>query len=242
VTFTTPPPAQTATEKRGDILFLAKDAGLRQDVHDLGVIVGQLLDEQGGKALLDRVEQTRRAAIDARETSGGRPTTGGAAGPLSATEAETFIRAFSTCPGRNSAELVHRIRRRRAYLREGKHRQPGGFEDTLFELRDMGVTLAEIGAILADLSLEPVLTAHPTEPTRRTILRRQKDIVRRLTDMQNPSLSPREIAATWRISATTSPPSGRPMSTRRASALSPTSLTCAFLSNRDHLSRYPGTL
>ena len=59
----------------------------------------------------------------------------------------------------------------------------------------MGVTPTEIAAVLADLSFEPVLTAHPTEPTRRTILRRQNDIVRRLIDMQNPSLSPREIAA-----------------------------------------------
>lgn len=192
-----PQPAPTATEKREDILFLAKDAGLRQDVHDLGVIVGQLLEEQGGSALLARLEQTRRAAIDARE---GDPEAGqrlaSLLGALSATEAETFIRAFSTYfQAVNGAELVHRIRRRRAYLREGKHRQPGGFEDTLFELRDIGVTLAEIGAVLADLKFEPVLTAHPTEPTRRTILRRQKDIVRRLIDMQNPSLSPREIAA-----------------------------------------------
>jgi phosphoenolpyruvate carboxylase len=81
-----PQPAATASEKRGDILFLAKDAGLRQDVHDLGMIVGQLLEEQGGKALLDRVEQTRRAAIDARE---GDPEAGqrlaGLLGPLSAT-------------------------------------------------------------------------------------------------------------------------------------------------------------
>ncbi len=197
MSFTIPQPAPTAIEKRGEILFLAKDAGLRQDVHDLGVIVGQLLEEQGGSALLDRVEQTRRAAIDARE---GDPEAGQRLatllGSLSATEAETFIHAFSTYfQAVNSAELVHRIRRRRAYLREGKHRQPGGFEDTLFELRNLGVTLAEIGTVLADLKFEPVLTAHPTEPTRRTILRRQKDIVRRLIDMQNPLLSPREIAA-----------------------------------------------
>lgn len=193
----TPQKVEAASEKRGDILFLAKDAGLRQDVHDLGMIVGQLLEEQGGRTLLDRVEQTRRAAIDARE---GDPEAGqrlaALLGALSATEAETFIRAFSTYfQAVNSAELAHRIRRRRAYLREGRNRQPGGFEDTLFELRDMGVTLAEIGTVLAELSFEPVLTAHPTEPTRRTILRRQNDIVRRLIDMQNPSLSPREIAA-----------------------------------------------
>ena len=64
----------------------------------------------------------------------------------------------------------------------------------------MGVTPEGIAAVLADLKFEPVLTAHPTEPTRRTILRRQNDIVRRLIDMQNPSLSPREIAADLELS------------------------------------------
>ena len=42
------PPPSTPPEKRGDIQFSPKDAGLRKDVHDLGVIVGQLLEEQGG--------------------------------------------------------------------------------------------------------------------------------------------------------------------------------------------------
>ena len=90
---------------------------------------------------------------------------------------------------------MHRIRRRRDYLREGKHRQPGGLEDTLFELAEAGVTLDEVRNAFAALHVEHVLTAHPTEPTRRTILRRQKDIVSRLIDMQNPALSPRELAA-----------------------------------------------
>ncbi|MBM4221356.1 MAG: phosphoenolpyruvate carboxylase, partial [Gammaproteobacteria bacterium] len=152
MTSETPQTAGAAGEKRGDILFLAKDAGLRQDVHDLGMIVGQLLEEQGGRALLDRVEQARRAAIDARE---GDPEAGqrlaALLAALPAGDAETFIRAFSTYfQAVNSAELVHRIRRRRAYLREGRNRQPGGFEDTLFDLRDAGVTLAEISAVLAD--------------------------------------------------------------------------------------------
>ena len=61
------PPPSTPPEKRGDIQFSPKDAGLRKDVHDLGVIVGQLLEEQGGPALFGRVEQARRAAIAARE-------------------------------------------------------------------------------------------------------------------------------------------------------------------------------
>ncbi|MEO8224906.1 MAG: phosphoenolpyruvate carboxylase, partial [Gammaproteobacteria bacterium] len=111
-------------------------------------------------------------------------------------ESQDFIRAFSTYfVAVNLAETVHRIRRRRDYLREGKHRQPGGLEETLFELKDAGVRLDEVRNALATLHIEPVLTAHPTEPTRRTILRRQKDIVRRLIDMQNATLSPRELSA-----------------------------------------------
>jgi phosphoenolpyruvate carboxylase len=193
-----PPFTPIATpEKRGDIQFSAKDAGLRKDVHDLGVIVGQLLEEQGGEALFGRVEQARRAAIDAREgdaTAVHRLES--LVATLSPAEAQDFIRAFSTYfLAVNLAETVHRIRRRRDYLRESKHRQPGGLEDTLFELQEAGVALDEVRKALATLHVEHVLTAHPTEPTRRTILRRQKDIVSRLIDMQNAALSPREHSA-----------------------------------------------
>lgn len=189
--------ATTPPEKRGDIQFAAKDAGLRKDVHDLGVIVGQLLEEQGGAALFDRVERARRAAIDAREGDAtGVQRLESLVATLSPAEAQDFIRGFSTYfLAVNLAETVHRIRRRRDYLREGKHRQPGGLEDTLFELKDAGVTLDEVRKALATLHVEHVLTAHPTEPTRRTILRRQKDIVSRLIDMQNAALSPRELSA-----------------------------------------------
>lgn len=48
---------------------------------------------------------------------------------------------------------------------------------------------------MTTLHFDPVLTAHPTEPTRRTILRREQDIVRRLLDMQNTVLAPIELTA-----------------------------------------------
>lgn len=198
------PPFPTASsqvpapdERRVDIQFAAKDAGLRKDVHDLGLIVGQLLDEQGGAALFGRVELARRAAIDAREGNPeGLRQLDTLPDSLPPDDLQDFIRAFSTYfLAVNLAETVHRIRRRRQYLSDGKHRQPGGLEDTLFELKESGVTLDEIRQCLAILHVDQVLTAHPTEPTRRTILRRQQDIVRRLIDMQNPSLSPRELSA-----------------------------------------------
>ena len=131
---TGPSTAVRADGKRRNIAFAAKDAGRRQDVHDLGVIIGELLAEQGGPALFETVESARRAAIGAREgdAAAGETLERLVAG-LSPAQALDVTRAFSTYfQAVNSAELVHRIRRRRDYLREGLHRQPGGLEDAFF--------------------------------------------------------------------------------------------------------------
>ena len=47
-------------------------------------------------------------------------------------------------------------------------------------------------SLFCGLRIEPVFTAHPTEPTRRTILRKEQNIVRRLIDMLNPTLTAQE--------------------------------------------------
>ena len=56
-----------ATVKREHIRFAEKDEALRQDVHALGQMVGELLVEQGGEALYKTVESARRYAIGRRE-------------------------------------------------------------------------------------------------------------------------------------------------------------------------------
>ena len=57
---------------REGIQFPPKDAGLREDVHALGDLIGEILRDQGGEEFFDLVEGDRRAAIARRE--------GGAAG------------------------------------------------------------------------------------------------------------------------------------------------------------------
>jgi phosphoenolpyruvate carboxylase len=94
----------------------------------------------------------------------------------------------------NTAEKVHRIRRRREYLQEVGHYQPGGFEDTLVKLKAAGVSAADFQALLNSLHIEPVFTAHPTEPTRRTMLRKEQNIVRHLVDLLNPTMTVQERA------------------------------------------------
>ena len=92
----------------------------------------------------------------------------------------------------NTAEKVHQIRRRRVYLQEVGQYQPGGLEETMVKLKAAGLDLPALQDLLNRISIEPVFTAHPTEPTRRTILRKEQRIVRSLIDMLNPTMTVQE--------------------------------------------------
>src|SRR5690606_16482909 len=79
----------------------------------------------------------------------------------------------------NMAEKVHRIRRRRQYLNEGMI-QPGGMLEAVNKLKEHGLSLEDVWRLMLQLWIEPVFTAHPTESTRRTILRKQQKIAQLL--------------------------------------------------------------
>jgi phosphoenolpyruvate carboxylase len=184
---------------RQGIFFPLKDAALREDVHQLGALVGEVIRDQGGEALFDAVEGDRQAAIARRQ---GDPD--GAVGLLVRTsdrpagEARELVRAFSTWFQMvNMAEKVHRIRRRRQYLQDSSTPQPGGIEDALRRIKSRGFSLAQVVHLLGTLSVEPVLTAHPTESTRRTLLRKQQRIARLLLSRLGPTLTPAEMRTTW---------------------------------------------
>src|SRR5881394_131752 len=182
---------------RANIFFAEKDRALREDVHRLGTLVGELVREQGGEALFDLVETARKLAIAQRE--GDRDANSeltALLGALAPSTARDFIRAFSTYFQMvNMAEKVHRIRRRRAYLRDATVPQPFGFIDICQKLKAQGVDADEIERALATIKIQPVFTAHPTEVTRRTLLRKEHSIARYLVDMMDPYLTPNELEA-----------------------------------------------
>jgi phosphoenolpyruvate carboxylase len=190
-------PTTRADEKRGDIEFATKDSQLRRDVHELGVLVGELLREQCGEALYDAVEEARRAAIARRENEAGASARFDAlVDRLAPADGRDFVRAFSTYfQVVNTAEQVHRLRRRRDYERVASIRQPGSITETLYRLRDAGLDARQAAEVLGSLRIVPVFSAHPTAPTRRTILRKHQAIARRLLDMQNPALTENEVTA-----------------------------------------------
>jgi phosphoenolpyruvate carboxylase len=183
---------------RRRISFEAKDEPLRADVRRLGELVGEMLAEQGGGELYERVESVRREAIRRRE---GEPGAEDELWPLVAdlepAAAAELARAFAAYfQVVNLAEKVHRIRRRRDYQRRGLA-QPGSLIESAIRLRESGVGPAEMGELLARLRIEPVFTAHPSEATRRTVLEKQQRIAQRLAERLDPSQTPPEKRVLW---------------------------------------------
>jgi phosphoenolpyruvate carboxylase len=180
---------------RKGIFFPPKDAALRDDVHALGHLVGEVLRDQCGATVFDAVEGDRQAAIGRREGDAeddvalvvrtqGRPPA----------EALELIRAFSTWfQVVNMAEKVHRVRRRRQYVNSDAGPQPGGLHDCFDRLKGHGISLEQVVALLGGLSIEPVFAAHPTESTRRTLLRQQQRVARLLMARLDAPQTPAEV-------------------------------------------------
>ncbi|MEE4637255.1 MAG: phosphoenolpyruvate carboxylase [Wenzhouxiangella sp.] len=180
--------------KRDQIDFPARHEALREDVSLLGGLIGELLREQCGEALFLRVEEARSAAIDRRSGQ----ATGDFLQSLcrfdDSAEASDFVRGFAAWFRMvNLAEQVHRIRRRREYQKSATGPQPDSLLDVFTRLKAAGHEWGEIRALLDELLIEPVFTAHPTEATRRSILEKEQRMARYLVQRMDPTLPPGEV-------------------------------------------------
>ncbi|MEO5940060.1 MAG: phosphoenolpyruvate carboxylase [Candidatus Limnocylindrales bacterium] len=189
-------PATVGTGRARDPLGL--------EIRLLGSLLGQVIAEQAGRELLDLVERVRRTTIRLRR--GDDPSLrAGLVAELAALEparAEVVVRAFSLyfrlVNLAEERELVRAARRAaRVRPRSGGRRGPaneGGraaADDSLATaidwLRRSGLDEAAIEAALGRLRISPVLTAHPTEARRRTVLialRRVNRLLGRLADRE----------------------------------------------------------
>jgi len=177
-------------------------------------LVGDVIREQCGDAFFQLVERARRAAIAGADDELQTLVKG-----LPPRDAETLVRAFATYfEVVNLAERIHRIRRRRDYLRSASDPQEDSLQATVAQLAAAGITPPQIAALLQRLRVEPVFTAHPTEAIRRTLLEKEQVIGRLLVERLDPSRTPdeeraalarirEEITAAWQ---TDPQPSARP--------------------------------
>ena len=164
-----------------------QDEPLHDDVRRLADALGRVIRRLEGEHAFDVVESLRRACRARRREEPDAPTLDELlarvqALPLadSATTARAFTLFFLLI---NTAEQVHRVRRTRAY-RTAKtvEPQPGSARWAMRVLRGRGKSAADVASAIARLDVRPVLTAHPTESTRRTLLGLQARVAELLLD------------------------------------------------------------
>jgi phosphoenolpyruvate carboxylase len=169
---------------------------LRRDVRFLGNILGEVLVHQGGRELLEHVEKIREMskALRAEFLPELYEEFVNTIKNLEPEIRHQVIRAFAIYFQLvNIAEQNHRIRRKRDYERStGEAVQPGSIESVIQDLKEKNLSIDELQSMVSDISLELVMTAHPTEATRRAVLDIHKRIANQVMEMDNPTLTYRE--------------------------------------------------
>jgi phosphoenolpyruvate carboxylase len=172
-------PPSTAQNKpvRGD------DEPLIDDIRLLGRILGDVIREQEGEATYALVEKVRTLSVAFRrdaDQAADRALKNLLKG-LSAAETVRVIRAFTYFSHlANLAEDRHQIRRATEADRAGAA-EDGSLETALARIRKAGVTPEAVVESLARSYVSPVLTAHPTEVQRKSILDAERAIAQLLT-------------------------------------------------------------
>jgi len=170
-----------------------KDQPLIEDIRLLGRILGNVIRQQEGKVTYERIEQIRKLSVafrrDADESADQELKK--LLKALPSDQAVSVIRAFTYFSHlANLAEDRHHIRRRAVHERAGDL-QIGSLEMTLSRLREASIDKAQIIKTLGTSHISPVLTAHPTEVQRKSILDAERAIARLLAERD--VLLPREL-------------------------------------------------
>jgi phosphoenolpyruvate carboxylase len=156
---------------------------LIDDIRLLGKILGDIVREQEGESVYGLVEQVRKLSVTFHRDSNQKANRelSKLLKGLTSESAVKVLRAFTYFSHlANLAEDRHHIRRRVAYERNGSY-QDGSIPMAMKKLHAAGVTSKMISKTLEASLISPVLTAHPTEVQRTSILEAERDIANLLT-------------------------------------------------------------
>jgi phosphoenolpyruvate carboxylase len=197
--------------RRGNAAVRAEPAGvgistardpLAREVRLLGSLLGQVIVEQAGARMLETVETIRLRTVALRRQPD-RETRdrlerelATALDALTIDEAEAVVRAFTLyfrlLNIASERDRVRRLRQRERAAREGDSASP--VHDAVRRLAAAGNDAHEIEALVGRLRVTPVLTAHPTEARRRTLLVAQRRIADLAAGLDDPHLTRSEDA------------------------------------------------
>jgi phosphoenolpyruvate carboxylase len=156
-----------------------KDTPLREDIRLLGRLLGDTVREQEGAAIFDIVERIRQASIRFHRDGemGARRELEAILDSLSADQTLVIVRAYSYFSHlANIAEDQHHIRRNRAHVIAGSAPRAGTLVNALKRARQAGIDNKTLRAFFDGALMSPVLTAHPTEVRRKSMLTREIEI------------------------------------------------------------------
>src|SRR6059058_4743564 len=190
------PPSRRARENEKPLV---------EDMRLLGRILGDVIREQEGVDAFDLVERIRKLSVAFRRDADHEADRAlkSLLKSLTGQQTVSVIRAFTYFSHlANLAEDRHHIRRREIHERAGDT-QEGSLDVALARLRWAGIQARTVSQTLAHSYLSPVLTAHPTEVQRKSILDAERMIAQLLTArdeikalaLPKDALAPRELAA-----------------------------------------------
>ena len=175
-----------------------KDLPLREDTRLLGRVLGDVLRAQTGDDGFARIEAIRQTAIRFRraedeDAAAARAELSALLNPLPIADVLHDVRAVSYFSHlSNIAEDVHHNRRRRAHAAAGSPPRPGSVRHAIDRLVAGGITAQTLQSWLDAALVCPVLTAHPTEVQRKSILDTEREIARLLVWRDRTTLTPQE--------------------------------------------------
>ncbi len=171
------------------------DKALRSRVKLFGNLLGNILRDQEGGRVLVAVEALRKGYIrlHKEENPYKREQLNRLIRKLNPTMLTHVVRAFSTYFSLvNIAEEAFQHQQRRRDVRANGPLWWGSFDHTIRQFYEDGVTPDELQALLDKLAYIPVITAHPTESKRRTIMEALRRIFVTSERLDDPRLSRRE--------------------------------------------------
>ena len=198
----------TSTRKNTAQHARENERPLVEDIRLLGRILGDVIRDQDGAVAFNLIEQIRKLSVAFRRHADhdADHALKSLLSGLSGDQTVSVIRAFTYFSHlANLAEDRHHIRRRAIHERAGDT-QEGSIDVALSRLRWAGIAPDAVVAMLADSFVSPVLTAHPTEVQRKSILDAERGIAQLLVARDDirmralavatrkDALTPRELA------------------------------------------------
>ncbi|TJZ73028.1 phosphoenolpyruvate carboxylase [Chitiniphilus eburneus] len=175
-----------------------KDLPLKRDLDLLARVLADTIREQTGPATAERIDAIRDLAfryVQGNDAEAGRALSRS----LSSLDPEStvaLVRAFSYFSHlSNIAEDLHHNRRRRAHRMQGSAPQHGSIASAIDALIERNVKPHDILGLLGETLIAPVLTAHPTEVKRKTILDCHRAVAELLSQRDRYAMTPEEEVA-----------------------------------------------